>query len=448
MSQRRFHSKSRHGCLQCKKSRKKCDEGRPSCGRCERIGTDCSLATEEGQWTFVPSKRIEPTEAQARRCQFSVTMSSAGLSTGSVKHNNPRVRTGGTQNATEARVSALSMRLPMTMPEVTGAERERLRLMNHYTLTVSKSISSVFTPYNNDIWGDWVGHMAIENDFLLHSVLSISAVHLALYGIDPQQQSIAASRHHGAGISLVRPHIGNLKEDIFDAVVTYTCLLTLYFFGSKLTTDIDADPLHGLLQAMTLIRGCSAVVTSDIEARRRSRWPKLFMQEIPNLPERLPEEIEVMLALLQGRAALTASKEALEGTYLPSIEALRINIAVALTLRFSLKSLGSFPILAPASFWTLAQNETPLALAILANYCIILHWLRGSIWIQGWGKRGLEAIQRTLPEEWQECIAWAVAETESLGTDQGIAKVAMICYPDCVDDSKIMHLKRDARATT
>jgi hypothetical protein len=54
----------------------------------------------------------------------------------------------------------------------------------------------------------------------------------------------------------------------------------------------------------------------------------------------------------------------------------------------------------------------PLALAILANFAVILYWLRQTIWLQGWGRETVEAVREALPVEWHECIAWAVQETE------------------------------------
>lgn len=38
---RRGHSKSRLGCFSCKRRRVKCDERRPGCARCARLGLSC-----------------------------------------------------------------------------------------------------------------------------------------------------------------------------------------------------------------------------------------------------------------------------------------------------------------------------------------------------------------------------------------------------------------------
>lgn len=44
---RKFHKKSRKGCATCKRRRVKCDETRPLCGNCERMGIQCVYLTAE-----------------------------------------------------------------------------------------------------------------------------------------------------------------------------------------------------------------------------------------------------------------------------------------------------------------------------------------------------------------------------------------------------------------
>jgi hypothetical protein len=42
---RRGHFKSRLGCLNCKRRRVKCNEQRPTCSPCQRLGLECDYAT-------------------------------------------------------------------------------------------------------------------------------------------------------------------------------------------------------------------------------------------------------------------------------------------------------------------------------------------------------------------------------------------------------------------
>lgn len=59
--QKRWAPKSRSGCLTCKKRRIKCDEGRPSCGRCLASNRDCEYAQipAEAEETSADVKALE-----------------------------------------------------------------------------------------------------------------------------------------------------------------------------------------------------------------------------------------------------------------------------------------------------------------------------------------------------------------------------------------------------
>ncbi|KAG7700161.1 hypothetical protein KL930_000848 [Ogataea haglerorum] len=53
-AKRKFHKKSRKGCATCKKRRVKCDETRPVCGNCDRMGIQC---------VYTIPATVQPTQA-------------------------------------------------------------------------------------------------------------------------------------------------------------------------------------------------------------------------------------------------------------------------------------------------------------------------------------------------------------------------------------------------
>ncbi|ORY82651.1 hypothetical protein BCR37DRAFT_318530 [Protomyces lactucae-debilis] len=57
---RRMHSKSRQGCLSCKRRRVKCTENRPVCNECQKLGLECS-------WTPVAQVQ-EPPDRTSTAC--------------------------------------------------------------------------------------------------------------------------------------------------------------------------------------------------------------------------------------------------------------------------------------------------------------------------------------------------------------------------------------------
>ena len=55
MPSRAFHHKGRHGCTNCKERRKRCDQIKPTCGRCARRGNSCTYSKDSSTTTLSQS---------------------------------------------------------------------------------------------------------------------------------------------------------------------------------------------------------------------------------------------------------------------------------------------------------------------------------------------------------------------------------------------------------
>lgn len=292
----------------------------------------------------------------------------------------------------------------------TELERERLRLMHNYTLHTSKSITEVTIPGDRDhsIWNHWVTELALENDFLLHGLLSLSALHLALRGASPEKYTMSAIRHHLHGIALFRPCLSAIPDHNYDAAFAFSCMVALYSFGILRPTKPDESTIIRVHQVLTLVRSSSSLVKANQQANQRSLSSMLILPIHRLSMQPLPTELENTLSKLLQRASTTVFPT----MYVSAIGTLRITLAVAICYPGAMLTLSLFPVMTPAEFWPGVVARDPLALAVLANYAVVLYWLRGNIWINGWGKETINAVQEALPSEWQDCIAWAVGETE------------------------------------
>lgn len=74
---RRFHSKSRSGCLTCKKRRVKCDETRPSCKNCIRMKLVCGYTEFAGKENEEPSSKKMRVKSEERDLISSTTSASS-----------------------------------------------------------------------------------------------------------------------------------------------------------------------------------------------------------------------------------------------------------------------------------------------------------------------------------------------------------------------------------
>lgn len=65
----------------------------------------------------------------------------------------------------------------------------------------------------------------------------------------------------------------------------------------------------------------------------------------------------------------------------------------------------------PAGFLELVRTHQPVALAILAHYCVVLHHLRDRWWMGGWALAVLHEICDLLGPEEIKSISWALDAT-------------------------------------
>ncbi|EED18860.1 conserved hypothetical protein [Talaromyces stipitatus ATCC 10500] len=410
MSRRRFHTKSRYGCLQCKHSRKKCDENRPQCGRCEKAGQHCSLSDISSSLMFIST---DPTAERFKKILNVVERQpNSEMAISSTVFHGRSTNTSPADTSSCPSFTSTSENVSET--HISDTEKERLRLMHHYTLHTAKTLAELSIPTDRDqtIWSDFAVDLALEHDLVLHGLLSLSALHLALRGIFKQRHTILAIHHHDLGLAIFRTHLTNITSHNYDSIFAFTCIVMLYAFGIQRCSESTANTIAKVHQILTLISNSRPITKSHMDALRHSRWSVMMMSEpYPTLDQKLPDDMEAMLAKLAQRVAVTAKTASQADVYNAVVQSLRYILILTSTPRPAQVTLVIFPMLSPREYWDMMRDHDPLALAVLANYAVTLHWLRYSIWLEGWGKETVDAVHATLPPEWHDCINWAVEQT-------------------------------------
>uniref|UniRef100_A0A093VP63 Sterol uptake control protein 2 n=1 Tax=Talaromyces marneffei PM1 TaxID=1077442 RepID=A0A093VP63_TALMA len=239
---RRFHRKSRNGCMQCKQRHVKCDECKPSCGNCSQTNRACSFLR------MLPSI---PTSLAANTSTLGGTTGSYNSS----RHNSlspaiysktsgpptpaSAVSSSASPSCTAAVVAAavVATAEPISPPVDIDARLFSLynstsqtpefnladfSMLHNWSTVTSLTLSP--TPEAQQVWARTVVQIALQHRFLLHGILAISALHLAythpsttkeyreLVDYAAQNQTIALSLFQKA---LVSPTPGGQREALF-----------------------------------------------------------------------------------------------------------------------------------------------------------------------------------------------------------------------------------------
>jgi hypothetical protein len=213
---RKGHTKSRKGCLNCKRRKVKCQETRPECGHCKKMGLSCEWPSDEkvvarpgGRLALAAVRRVGPA-------------SDAGMSLGrSMGTAGYAVRSGATFNIQD------------------------MHFFQHF-------LTMAYPPLpldGSEVWKG-VSAMAHHYDFLIHAMLGLGASHLNLCGSEPcarpaLMHRIAAMKSLNAFLSR-----GQFSKEDGDAAFAAAMSLT---FQSTYMED-------GLVDFLAMVRGCKSSV--------------------------------------------------------------------------------------------------------------------------------------------------------------------------------------------
>ncbi|KAL6806381.1 hypothetical protein GGI42DRAFT_280526 [Trichoderma sp. SZMC 28013] len=225
---RRGHFKSRLGCFNCKRRRVKCNELRPSCSPCCRLGLNCSYPT--------------PASSSSASSSSSSTSSSSSLA--------PR--------------AALS-----------GIALEDLRFYHQFLLAAFPTLPLKA----KDVWMD-AAAMSHQYDYLAHAVLGLGASHLSQHGnVDYTSQAL---QHRVTAMKLVNEQLDHPptkpadQDALFAAVI---CLVT----QSSLMPD-------SMIDYITTTRGGNLVASTIITDYEKSIFKYFTPMEHDRSLERLISE--------------------------------------------------------------------------------------------------------------------------------------------------------------
>ncbi|KAH7222336.1 hypothetical protein BKA60DRAFT_566617 [Fusarium oxysporum] len=380
------YKKSRNGCQRCKLRRIKCNETVP-CSACTRHQVPCSLQNTQPQEAYqqpgsIISRHLEGEPQLRDSVSSSSSQSSSNLET---------PRTDSTD-----RIPRLPKFLNSTQRGSTKDRIPDLELMHHYTSAAYRTFSS------------WEGvrqtlqcHVPREGftqPLLLHQILAFSGFHLAY--LHPERRHsylMQASLHQdqavagiywtlAAGVTSVNCH----------ALYASSVFLLICAFATYPCCEIyhpAYEPLDGLIGIFRLAHGISLISRSSDQDLRKGPLQGLFAgKSAPTAPsEHIRFLVDQLLDLrrqLSEPSADSAGADTdlvLEATDLLADCLLSVHQNYSFSAPAEVRAALLWPLRMPDGFLALIQQREPLAMVLLAYYCVLLRYAETTCWfIKGW----------------------------------------------------------------
>ncbi|KAL2822689.1 nucleophile aminohydrolase [Aspergillus cavernicola] len=241
MPSRRSHTKSRRGCLHCKRRHVKCDEGIPRCSLCKKRGLECGYppSGEDGQFPLTPQ----------------------------ASSDTPSAPDGWTEQT----------------------RLLEMKLFHHYVIDASFTLRQDVLEAGH--FQVAVPRLATSNPFLLDIILAFSALHQAfLEQGDSKWLEIALKYQNRACSAFSRALADLAPENLGPAFICSIFIMLCAFAYPCVSQNRDTfDPVSQVLEINRLLAGCaflfqqldSVEQPEEVKAWMVYKRPEVFMRSGP-----------------------------------------------------------------------------------------------------------------------------------------------------------------------
>ncbi|KAH7369988.1 hypothetical protein BKA65DRAFT_9914 [Rhexocercosporidium sp. MPI-PUGE-AT-0058] len=412
-ARRRHHQKSRGGCMTCKQKRIKCDEILPSCHYCASRSLDCTYPTLKPK---SPSSN-HGTATTNRQPPNSLELFPPSLST--LLASSPVASTSLISTPLAATSPlAFSPDRPATGVKWTSSD---LELLHFYTTSTSLTFSSLFE--RRHVWQHVIPQIAFSNDFLLHGILALTALHLSRVLPERKNSLLAiASSHHAIALPMFSSAINSINSlnreacSVFGMIVAIYEWVSVEYTSNLFFANADNSPETSTLEWVQILRGSANVVQYNYEQMILGplepilRWNSAAEHEA----DANPAESTRFAALEQ---LWDPSKHSVNVAEVESLnEALRwLKIIYTVVTTPSSdndppSAVLSWPVRVPEHYLVMVNERQPAALILLAHFCLLLNRAEDLWWLRGISRSLLQEIHRTIDAEWETWIAWPLQD--------------------------------------
>ena len=278
-------------------------------------------------------------------------------------------------------------------------------------------------PTATEAWTLKTPDLAFENDALLYSLFSISALHMAEAEAQRSEALDLHRRYLGMALREHNNDVANINQHNFDAICLASSLLRMIGFAMLRDRPLVPytvpshwlDMTRGTLHMFHASWDWIAKDDNSMAARLTKRMPLVFDEEakfaesnrqdflhlLRRDEEDLPEEAwdpDIEEAYKKTTSYIGCIWIAMKNAEPPAQVSRRIIM---------------FPYLVPGRFIDLVKGQQPRALAVLAHYFALLTKYKRPWFIGNAGSREFHALNAVLTGKWQELLAWPLRFMEA-----------------------------------
>jgi hypothetical protein len=352
----------------------KCDETRPDCQNCIKHGIECFFA------------EIPNTDGQVR--------TASPLSASAIPSPSSGTFIGES-----------------TGPSMGLAE---MKLLHHFSTSTCYTISRL--PVLQTVWRIRVPKIGFSYPYVLHGILSLSALHLAQLQPECHDDYVAqAELHHNRALEMISSHMRNINNDNAPAVYLFSTVTSIISCAKPRQPD-DFWVFGGKdIEWLSLFRGTRFIISAAETTIKTGSLSPMF--EIGKRRNHMRNArsateltyVEELRYLLKTRV----TDERILSCYLDAVDDLAKTFAlIEEEGHFSCQTADVFVWLLQISddYLLLLRQRTPEALLIFSYFCVITRELEWAWWMQGLSIHLIRGIYYCLSEEYRCWLQWPMEQ--------------------------------------
>ncbi|KAI5360179.1 putative zn(2)-C6 fungal-type DNA-binding domain-containing protein [Septoria linicola] len=438
---RQTHRKSRFGCLECKRRRVKCGEEKPVCDNCSRRSTLCTYASHQSASATSTGPFVDHTALASLDGLSSHSPSSFNTSAASSPHLSSVFQD-----------TSLNVDQFVTAPAGPTFDLFDLELWSYWSTTICFSFAD--DDAGDIAWQQNITKIAFKHAYVAQLMLAASALHMSRHDESRKVQCVARSNSLQSSaingmMGVMAAGTGTNPTELWVAA----CMLVFCSFGKgpqpgqyMVYSDEGEPEWLGLLQG----------VKSILEQHRAAIFPEVRPSFDPdeNIDRRIDPD-EILPGLTTQFERIRKSIETLEAEdssfskYLNALEGLyecfagvfehrpanlqeildggksdhKLLSAMKVRGRSDVK-LCTHLVFAwiyrcREDYLSSVQTRRPMALVILAHYCVLLSLLKDVWYMEGWVDHIMTAVKRDLHPSYQHWLEWPLEHLDHVYREPG-----------------------------
>ncbi|KAL4928333.1 Zn(II)2Cys6 transcription factor [Aspergillus undulatus] len=273
---RRPHRKSREGCAKCKQRRVKCDETRPQCQKCTKLGLDCTyeVILPPGYGRL---KRLRGNDGEDENAVISRFLNGVPVAT-------PDGR------AHSLAVSSIASQIDGMLQATQGQYKNclgNLGTLRHFQDTTTPTIIS---NSGREVMRGKMIRLALESPYLMHSIVAVAIAHLrsALPADNSEKYTLLEAHHWQRAIrqyskELQSPISPETMDSLFSACLLMTVnSFTIDSYNPHQSFVFSSNPAVSL-NWLFVQSGLRHLLGRSQPWLRKSMWWEMFMDSRNNM---------------------------------------------------------------------------------------------------------------------------------------------------------------------